>query len=725
MKSFIRKEQSIKYAFEGNEVDIIRTIANKYIGNNPPIPFEYMLWNKDGFKSNKEGDYVLDFAQKYPKAHNGQIAYGVASHWSHQEGDFTFKLKCNGPITMCVNGEQVFKSNNEDETQENYYRKICVSLNPGWNVIALKCTKSIIGFGCTFGSISPKWAPINLHTPFKEREGHSGWIFSELLDKENESIQYRVHHDMNEKEMGIRWYPTNEWNETQKNVIPCRRIFQEEKVGYILAWSKINNVNLNKKDYILKVKTYSAIEMYINGVSYFKEEQAGEYNINVCLAYGDHDILIKSEIRDNEEWGYEIESSEENLFVLPYPVKGQISPWLYVGPLIEENLLEPITSIQSVERVFEGIEGQTYWRADLPTTYIRPFVKSELFGRWTYPLGVTLYGLIQAGRVLKDESIINYVIRHVEGCTKMYAYSKWDKDQYGYPGINHQLLFLDALDDCGSFGSLMLEVLGESEGKAVEDIAHLIGKYMIEEQERLEDGTFFRGHTDDGTMWADDLYMSVPFLCRYHQLTQDRKYLDEAIAQILKFKNYLFMEEENIMSHVYSGRYKTMTGIPWGRGNGWVFFSISELLGTLPEGYKGKEEVLKFYNQLLKGYLNLQGENGLWHQVLNCKEAYEETSCTSMFLYGMARGVRYGWIQGDEISRVIEAVYKAWEGIIEKSVDRYGNVYGICKGSSFSFTKEYYMYELLTNLNDTHGIGIVLLAGIELEKLKQFLREMN
>ena len=36
-------------------------------------------------------------------------------------------------------------------------------------------------------------------------------------------------------------------------------------------------------------------------------------------------------------------------------------------------------------------------------------------------------------------------------------YSLWDEKQFGYPCINHQLVGLAALDDCGSFASATLE----------------------------------------------------------------------------------------------------------------------------------------------------------------------------------------------------------------------------------------------------------------------------
>ncbi|MBW7455351.1 glycoside hydrolase family 88 protein, partial [Paenibacillus sepulcri] len=123
------------------------------------------------------------------------------------------------------------------------------------------------------------------------------------------------------------------------------------------------------------------------------------------------------------------------------------------------------------------------------------------------------------------------------------------------------------------------------------------------------------------------------------------------------------------------------------------------------------------------GYLRLQGVNGLWHQVLTDAESYQETSCTSMFIYAFARGIRFGWLTGKQ--RYVEAVLKGWKGMTQISIDKTGNVYGVCRGSGYSFNGDYYKDDLPWLLNDTHGIGIVLLAGIEVLQMEQLLAGMH
>ena len=217
--------------------------------------------------------------------------------------------------------------------------------------------------------------------------------------------------------------------------------------------------------------------------------------------------------------------------------------------------------------------------------------------------------------------------------------------------------------------------------------------------------------------------MSTPFLARYYELTGDRAYVDDAAKQFLLYKKYLYMPELKIMSHVYDFKFDKQNKVPWGRGNGWVLFSLTELLRVLPEDHEDRDELLTFFRELSEGYLALQGENGLWHQVLTMPESYEEASCTSMFIYAFARGVRYGWLTNPE--PYVEAVERGWEGLARYAIDGEGNIYGVCRGSGYAFSALYYKDDLPWNLNDTHGIGIVMLAGIETWLLREALRNRN
>ena len=81
-------------------------------------------------------------------------------------------------------------------------------------------------------------------------------------------------------------------------------------------------------------------------------------------------------------------------------------------------------------------------------------------------------------------------------------------------------------------------------------------------------------------------------------------------------------------------------------------------------------------------------------------------------LFLVWRGGRHGWLENPD--PYLKSAIAGWDGLTSRAIDRSGNVYGVCKGSSWSTSHAYYKHDLSWNLNDTHGIGIVLLAGVEL-----------
>src|SRR5699024_6939616 len=106
----------------------------------------------------------------------------------------------------------------------------------------------------------------------------------------------------------------------------------------------------------------------------------------------------------------------------------------------------------------------------------------------------------------------------------------------------------------------------------------------------------------------------------------------------------------------------------------------------------------EFYLQMVEGILAQQGESGLWHQVLSDHQSYAESSCTSIFIYALSTGIRQGWIERKD--EHIQRLTRAWEGLCHQAIDQNGNIHGICKGSSYGFSHDYYKYRLGWKTND-------------------------
>jgi rhamnogalacturonyl hydrolase YesR len=703
-------------AYEGTDPKaIISSLANRYMGQNLKHGLYYRAYTNNGIVRTTDYRYLVDFNKIFPNSKDKDCVWAFAKTYSVGDASFGFDINCFGPMVMYVNDEVVYKSDIFKERYSETATRIFFNVKPGWNDIRIQFKKTKAGFGAQFGTWIGKWDFYTL-MPTAERDGQEGFVFTELVP---DTYEPNFEIGMSEKDVDVKLYPQLNWSDEELQKGQLTRMYGTPEGKYAIGWTKAFFDEMGTKSYSFDIDAKGKTVVYIDKKEVFKTD-GGSASFSAELPFGEHDIFVKSIC--GGDWGYKLTSTDVE-FKSAARVKGTQDVWMYIGPF-DASFEFPFERACDMLHVVG--EPKTFWRLDAPDTFVRPYNENTLYGRWNYPLGVTMYGLLHTALLIESEDIKNYIKSHVQLCCDTLEYALWDKEQYGGATSIHNLLTsIDSLDDCGSFASMMLEVHKYLGLTGVKEIADYVGDYIYNHQSRLEDGTFFRKemmhHFHNGTMWADDLYMSVPFLTRYYKFTGDQKYIDDAANQFFGFKKRLFMPEENIMSHVYDFKYDTKTNVPWGRGNGWVVFSMTELLAELPENHPREAELIEFLNTLCEGYLKLQDEDGMWHQVLNDWDSYPETSCTSMFIYAFSRGVRYGWLREPE--KYVKAIYKGWEAISKTSVDTDGNVYGVCRGSEFSFIPDYYKYELGWNLNDTHGTGIVMLAGIEVIRLGEFLSE--
>jgi len=722
--SYFGQEESIYSQYGTNVEQTLSTIAERYIGANPSHPFVYRLFNREGFTRLHDYRYDMDVAVKWPDMRNGQVVYAWAKLWMDQPAELNFGMSCYGPAKVYINGKLAYASNISDDVAPERKNVFRGTLNKGWNPVVVQYLKTASGCGGQFGTGSYKNFPLHFMNPTAEREGWEGWIYSEPTEAD---LLPLLADGLFERDNGLRWYPSAQWSETELALGVFGRQFDTEAGRSALAWTKVESLLPGRQLLGWRGSHEGSFALYVNGELTYSAPGSGAFRVDAELAFGLNDVVVVSECQGGS-WGFRLECADNSgsravAWQQPVAVKGLADHWLYLGTFAQE-MIPAVRELGRMHHIYDNGGESTYWRADYPETWVRPYLENALFGKWNYPLGVTLYGLMQTGAALGRGDYVDYVLRHIEQCTAVDAYSLWDAARYGAPGVNNQLALMDSLDDCGSFGATMLTATRFREPEGARAVAGRIAHYITQVQDRLADGALYRvrGSVDfmKDTLWCDDLYMSVPFMCRYYDLTQDKGILDDAAKQMLLYKKYLYMPELQIMSHVYDFKFNKQTEVPWGRGNGWVLFSLAELLLTLPEEHDRRGELLAFFCELCAGYLRLQGTNGLWHQVLTDPESYEETSCTSMFLYAFARGVRLGWLP--DAQPYVRAVRKGWEGLTRISIDKHGHIYGVCRGSGYSFAARYYKDELSWLLNDTHGIGIVMLAGVEVRSMIQDLQ---
>ena len=166
----------------------------------------------------------------------------------------------------------------------------------------------------------------------------------------------------------------------------------------------------------------------------------------------------------------------------------------------------------------------------------------------------------------------------------------------------------------------------------------------------------------------DDMYMGTAVLISYSRLTGESHHLEEAGQQMVRTAGHL--SEERLLQHGYSHYTGHLSCCRWARGNGWAVLAMTDFLtaatqlGTLGEDIS--QAVLGLYRSIMGTLLTVQSEEGLWHNILDSNETFLETSSSAMFLTGLIRGQRHGWLL-EEPDLISESIERVWLGLTSRS----------------------------------------------------------
>jgi len=743
MKRYFNAEEAVALHSDGSIERTLEIIANRYIEANPPNEYTARPFFFNEIRREKDYRYIADFARIFPEAPNGSYVYAWGKYLSGEDGELKFTLIPNGPVKIWMNEALIYGTDVSAERYEHSPVSIILPVKKGWNRLALRFTRTKAGFGGEFGT----WLGKLSYYFFRgmERPELPGLLI-EGFDYTAPLAESLV--APSPESLAPLCLPLPAWADDENKLGVFGRIFSDAQTGDKAVARTVLNVEDAVMDKVLCA--FSGTQsgncaFFLGEELVYSCKEAGPFQFECMLETGCNDFSVISECPGIEPkarglcWNFFIEVTPEKDIPLRMgnPFFSSLStsatlPWAFAGPFRKTSDAALVGSFDREKLV--GAEGErAWWRLDMPACFVKLYNENPLYGHWNYPLGVTLYGLIEAARFFKrngrqaaGDAIGSYVYSHAAQSIRTLDYALFDKERFGgATAVHHLLTSIDSLDDCGSFGSLVLELAKDGGGAALPGefsvATDYVADHIINKQDRLPESCFYRRwmmhHFHDETIWADDLYMSVPFLCRYAAYKKDPAILDLAALQFEGFKKYLFLEDKGLMAHVFDLKRNMNTGVPWGRGNGWAIFSLTELLMSLPPDHPRREFLLSFFRQHAAGILARQDEDGMWHQVLDMPGAYQETSCTAMFTCAFCRGIRFGWFGGGEAA-YRDAAGKAWRALENYSIDKSGSVHGVCRGSEFAFNPRYYAEHLLPRLNDTHGIGIVLLAGVELLKLR-------
>jgi rhamnogalacturonyl hydrolase YesR len=138
------------------------------------------------------------------------------------------------------------------------------------------------------------------------------------------------------------------------------------------------------------------------------------------------------------------------------------------------------------------------------------------------------------------------------------------------------------------------------------------------------------------------------------------------------------------------------------------------LLNNLPASHPQRNAIIENLKQQIIGIAKYQSPSGLWYQLLDKPDSYLESSCTAMFTYAIAKAVNEGWID----RRYAAIAVRGWNALKTKIITPEGYMKDVCVGTGISSDIVFY-YTRPVGKNDTHGLGPLLDAGIEVAKYKK------
>ena len=341
------------------------------------------------------------------------------------------------------------------------------------------------------------------------------------------------------------------------------------------------------------------------------------------------------------------------------------------------------------------------------------YLERGAFRLASYEWGVTYSAMLRAGETTGDKAFTDYtVLRHSFLAEQAPRWTQVLKEGGRVDAQMSQVVNPKVLDDAGA---VCVSMIRDQFAHPELNLRPLIDNYMnliLYKEHRLSDGTLARNRPLENSVWLDDMFMGVPAIASYGTLTGESKYYDEAIRQIMLFKEKMWVPEKKLFRHGWVEAMDEHPAFHWGRANGWAILTMCEVLDALPENYPGREDVLELLKQHAAGLLALQSSEGFWHQLLDRNDSYLETSATAIYAYCFAHGINKGWLNALTYT---PATCLAWNAV-STMIDEEGKVNGTCVGTGMAFDPAFYYYRPV-NPYAAHGYGPVVFAGAEVIKL--------
>ena len=186
------------------------------------------------------------------------------------------------------------------------------------------------------------------------------------------------------------------------------------------------------------------------------------------------------------------------------------------------------------------------------------------------------------------------------------------------------------------------------------------------------------GYSPQTRLWIDDMYMITFLQLQAYRATQDSKYLERTAKELALYLTNL-QKENGLFHHTQKAPFY------WGRGNGWVAAGMAMTLKVLPKENEYYATIEGAYKKMMAALLQYQREDGLWGQLIDGPDSWDETSCSAMFTYAFIEGYASGLLD----KSYAQAARKGWIGLCGQLED-YG-LKDVCVGTGGKNDRQHYL----------------------------------
>lgn len=227
-----------------------------------------------------------------------------------------------------------------------------------------------------------------------------------------------------------------------------------------------------------------------------------------------------------------------------------------------------------------------------------------------------------------------------------------------------------------------------------------------------------RTDRNDYWWWADGLFMVMPVMTKYYNLTKNPLYLEKLYTYFQYANSIMYDANEGLYyrdaKYIYP-KHKSVNGEKdfWARGDGWVFAALARVIEELPQEESHRAFYINRFKTMAKAVAACQQPEGYWtRSMLDPLHAPgPETSGTAFFTYAFLWGINKGILE--------EAVYlpvalKGWNYLTKTAMQKDGKLGYVQPIGERAIPGQ----KVDVNSTANFGVGAFLLAASEMTRYK-------